>query len=249
MTTTTRLVPFPLGSTSDVETFERHLHTYVKARTGFDSLSHFSLARVHEALLKESSGSRVFAAMVDLRISLALLEQHTIALGRLLNRSIPDEENKALNESEASFLARMEIHDHANAFVLRFRSIWDKVMGVLVLRFEPSRYESFINAKSKRAAFRKILPAHPVIPADFVSAAEAIIRAFDDRLRTPESHGTGTLRKTSFTWSEIEASPPIALLGYWNFLNDVMHTLGKLFDPGLSDEVRETPAVRTSPTA
>jgi hypothetical protein len=133
MTTTTRLIPFPLRSTSDVETFERHLHTYVKARTGFDSLSHFSLARVHEALLKESSGSRVFAAMVDLRISLALLEQHTIALGRLLNRSIPDEEDIALNESEASFLARMEIHDHANAFVLRFRSIWDKVMGVLVL--------------------------------------------------------------------------------------------------------------------
>ena len=139
MKTTTHLVPFPLGTKAQVEGFEHYLHSYVKARTGFDSLSHFSLVRVHEALLEDTSGGRIFAAMVDLRISLALLEQHTIALGRLQNNSIPDGEVEAFIDDEASFLARMEIHDHANAFVLRFRSIWDKITGILVLRFEPRR--------------------------------------------------------------------------------------------------------------
>ena len=77
------------------------------------------------------------------------------------------------------------------------------------------------------------------MPAEFVSTAEQIIQSFDDRLRTPEIHGTGTLRKMSFTWSELEGSPPMALLGYWNFLNEVLHTLGKVFDPGLSAEAKE----------
>jgi hypothetical protein len=183
----------------------------------------------------------MFAALVDLRISLALIEQHVLALGKSYNASLPSDgaEPGSIDDAQ-SFLLRMNIHDHANAFVLRFRSIWDKIMGILVLRFEPSRYESFCSSKSKKASFRKIFAAHPFIPEDFVRTAESIIQSFDDGLRTSEAHGTGTLRKTSFTWIDHQQSPPMALLGYWNFLNEIAHTIGGIFDEAMRSE--RTPA-------
>jgi len=237
MSTTTNLHPFPINTAEEVGDFEFGLNAYVKSKTGFDSLAHFSLVRVRQALLDDPDGGRLFAAIVDLRISLSLLEQHTIALSKLFNKSIPSEDEETLGlDHQSSFLLRMEIHDHANAFVLRFRSIWDKIMGILVLRLQPDRYDSFCQSKSKKSSFRKIFPSHPVVPVTFVDAAEKIIQSFDDRLRTPETHGTGTLRKVSFTWNELQGSPPMALLGYWNFLNEVVHTLAKVFDPGLREQ-------------
>lgn len=104
-------------------------------------------------------------------------------------------------------------------------------MGVMVLRFASQDYERFASSKSKKAAFRKIMAQHPSIPGGFVFKAESLIQKFDDTHRTPEAHGTGTLRKSSFSWSVHSESPPIALLGYWNFVNEVAHVLGGVFDP------------------
>jgi hypothetical protein len=160
---------------------------------------------------------------------------HVIALGRSFNDCVPFTESPPAEVDEVrSFQIRMDIHDHSNAFVLRFRSIWDKVMGILVLRYEPDRYESFYTAKSKKAAFRKIFKSHQVIPEEFVQRAEEIIESFDNRLRTPEAHGTGILRKSSFTWLNLHDSPPLQLLGYWNFFNEVAHLVGAMFDEDIA---------------
>jgi hypothetical protein len=237
MNVTTNLRTFEISTAEEVGAFESGINLYVKSKTGFDSLAHFSLVRVQQALLDDPDGGRLFAAIVDLRISLSLLEQHVLALGGLSNKSIPSADDEKVGwDHHSSFILRMEIHDHANAFVLRFRSIWDKIMGILVLRLQPDRYDSFCQSKSKKKSFRKIFPTHSVVPVAFVDAAEKIIQSFDDRHRTPEAHGTGTLRKVSFTWTELQSSSPMALLGYWNFLNDVVHTLAKVFDPGLREE-------------
>lgn len=225
------LAAFSLASDEDTEAFERHLKTYVKHRTGFESLSHFSLRNARAALADDPEAGRMFAALVDLRISIALLETNAIALGRSFNDSVPfSEPGSPTVSEERSFQLRMDMHDHSNAFVLRFRSVWDKIMGVLVLRFEPARYDWFCAAKSKKAAFRKVFKAHPVIPQAFVQRAEEINQSFDDRLRTAEAHGAGVLRKSTFTWIDLHDSPPMTLLGYWNFFNEVAHLVGAMFD-------------------
>jgi hypothetical protein len=225
------LQAFPLDTVDGIRRFERCLDEYVGAQTNGAGVAHFSLATAFGELQEDPLGGKLFAALTDVRISLALLCCDTIALGRNANRTMPQALPNAgeLTESQA-FEIRMEIHRHANSFILRFRSLWDKFMGLLVLRFAPQDYERFASSKSKKAAFRKIMAQHSILPDGFMGTAEGLIRKFDDSHRTPEAHGTGTLRKSSFSWGSHEESPPMALLGYWNFLNEVAHVIGGVFD-------------------
>ena len=232
------LETFPLDTADDIRRFERCLDNYVKVQTNGANVAHFSLAEAFDDLQGQPHGGRMFAALTDLRISLALLYCDSIALGREANRTMPDALEKAgqLSESQA-FEIRMEIHCHANSFILRFRSLWDKFMGLLVLRFAAQDYDRFANSKSKKAAFRKIMAQHGILPEGFVSTAEGLVQKFDDTHRTPEAHGTGTLRKSSFAWTAHADSPPMALLGYWNFLNELMHVIGGVFDPSARERI------------
>lgn len=231
------LTTFPITSDVEAEEFERHLEIYVKSKTGHKPLSHYSLARIKRALEHETAGGRLFAALVDIRINVALIELHVIALGKLANSSLDLTEAKtfALTDIQ-SFEIRMDIHDHSNAFVFRFRSLWDKIMGLFVLRFEPDKYDTFCQAKSKKASFRKIFSSHALIGDEFVTHALSAVQAFDDRLRTSEAHGTGALRKSTFTWEDLQKSPPLYLIGYWNFLNEILHIVAGIFDKEIRRE-------------
>jgi hypothetical protein len=222
------LEAFPLDTAEDIRRFERCLDDYMSLKTNGGGVAHFSLAEAFGELQGDPDGPRIFAALIDVRISLALLFCDSIALGREANKTMPQalERVGKLTESQA-FEIRMEMHRYANSFILRFRSLWDKFMGLLVLRFAPQDYERFASSKSKKAAFRKIMAHHSILPDGFVSTAEGLIQKFDDSHRTPEAHGTGTLRKKSFAWNSHTESPPMALLGYWNFMNEVAHVLGE----------------------
>lgn len=241
------LTAFPITSCFEADEFERHLKIYMLKKTGFETVSHYSLSRVMQALQNDPEGGRIFAALVDIRISAALIEQHANALAKLFNLSLTltETETSAAEESQ-SFEVRMDIHDHSNAFIFRFRSAWDKIMGLCVLRFEPKKYNTFCQSKSKKASFRKIFSSHAVIGDEFVKQTLLVVQSFDDRLRTPEAHGTGTLRKSTFTWKDLQESPPLQLLGYWNFLNDVLHLLAGLFDEHVRRERVAESAVQTS---
>lgn len=223
---------FPLNSADDIQRFECCLDEYVDAKTNGFAVAHFSLVEAFAVLQGDPDGARIFAALTDIRISLALLMCDSFSLGREMNKTMPQVLAKAgqLPESQA-FAIRMEIHAHANSFILRFRSLWDKFMGLLLLRFAPQDYQRFASSKSKKAAFRKIMAQHQIMPDGFVSTAEGLIQKFDDTHRTAEAHGTGTLRKSSLSWNDHTESPSVALLGYWNFLNDIAHIVGGVFDP------------------
>ena len=232
------LQAFPLDTVDDIQRFEHCLDEYVHAQTNGAAIVHFSLTTAFEELQEDPLGAKLFAALTDVRISLALLNCDSVALGRSLNRTMPQAMPSVgeLMQSQA-FELRMDIHRHANSFILRIRSLWDKFMGLLVLRFAPQDYERFASSKSKKAAFRKIMAQHSILSDGFAVTAEELIQKFDDSHRTPEAHGTGTLRKSSFTWGSHEESPPIALLGYWNFLNEIAHVIGGIFDSHVRQRV------------
>lgn len=220
------LETFPLESVEDIRRFERCLDSYAKTKTRGFAVAHFSLAEAFISLQGDPEGGRMFAALVDIRLSLVLLACDAVALGGWANKVMPREPT-----DDQSFEVRMGMHAHGNSFILRFRSLWDKFMGLLILRFAPQEYDRFSSAKSKKAVFRKVMCHHAALPDGFVALAESIVQRFDDTHRTSEAHGTGSLRKTSFAWSNHNDSPPSLLLGYWNFANDVAHNIGGEFDP------------------
>jgi hypothetical protein len=194
------------------------------------------------------NGGHLFSALADLRISFALLECDHVALGRVMNKVFALEKSglEQLTEQQA-FDIRMEIHAHGNSFTLRCRSLWDKLMGILVQHFCPQEYDRFISSKSKKAAFRKIMAKVPALPDGFIESVERFMQGFDDRIRTGEAHGTGSLRKSSFTWGRYEEGVALGLYHYWNFVNHVTLIVGALFDPSAREKLIAAQALDIEP--
>ena len=66
---------------------------------------------------------------------------------------------------------------------------------------------------------------------------------FDDSFRTAEAHGTGVLRKSSFTMETLDKNPQLDLLGYWNVINGFIAEVGKLFAVNADDRSEATAAI------
>lgn len=140
-------------------------------------------------------------------------------------------EGGSILDSNAKFFGKMDIHRFASAFILRYRAIWDKIMGFLLLLFSPEDYGGFSNSKSKKKAFRTAASKVRDIPDEFVTDLLLALEKFDNVFRTPEAHGTGAFRKWSLTMEGFEGNPMLDLIGYWNFLNQSLLAIGGFFSP------------------
>lgn len=226
-----KLETFPIRTRGDVEYFERSFHTYLATNGGF-AIQHISLLRTYDALQSNPQGGRIFSAVLDISINLGLIWCDLVEMGHCLNKIIQesDTNNKQTEFIDGSFELRMKLHQYTSAYIFRYRSLWDKIMGLFVLVFANDEYEKFSRAQSKKKTFAKIAKAHTFLPLKIVEDIQSILQKFDDIFRTGEVHGTGSLRKVSFTWVEIEKSHQLKLIGYWNLLNQVAHSIGGLFD-------------------
>jgi hypothetical protein len=140
-------------------------------------------------------------------------------------------------DSDLEFFARIDFHRVCSSFILRYRALWDKIMGFLVLTFIPQKYKDYENAKSRKRTFKKIV--NTLIESDtekhrvfniFAEEIIPILEGFDNVYRTPEAHGTGVLRKWSFSNLSFQDDPSFDLiLDYWNFLVLKIVDIGKIF--------------------
>lgn len=223
---------FTLESREEVERFEALLGEYCQARTQM-ALSHISLVKAWDQLHQREDGGRVFTALLDLYLTLHLIEFDMSSVGGTWNSlfSKGKLEGGSILDSQSKFFGKMDIHRFATSYVLRYRAIWDKLMGFFILYFAPKEYDSFCKSKSKKKAFRNIASAVSALPNEFVTAILDRIEEFDNNFRTAEAHGTGIVRKWALTMEGMEDNPFIELFGHWNVLNAVCHTVGKLFEP------------------
>lgn len=223
-----------LSNDDELRELEAQFDRYIESRAGFPSVVHFSLVEVRRALVNDPDVGRKFAALLDIRISMGLLQCDNIKLGKLANKAIHHLDGRApLETVDAAFDLRMDIHAAANSFIFRFRSIWDKVMGLYVLTFRPDSYNAFCSARSRKRMFTTLMKGVPEIEAlsAFAKHAEDVVGRFDDFFRTPEAHGTGRLRKHTFNWGSLEECRAFALTNYWNYANMTCHLIGGMFDP------------------
>ena len=226
-----RFEVFPLNTREDVELFERCFLAYLENCGGY-AIQHISLLRTYDALQNNPDGGRIFSAILDISINLGLIWCDTQEMGRCINRIIQvnSTDRNELGVTQKSFEPRMRLHHYTNAHIFRYRSLWDKIMGLFVLVFAPTEYEKFSSANSKKKAFAKIAKNHTILPPEIIEGIQSALQKFDDMFRTVEAHGTGSLRKASFVWVEPETSNQLKLIEYWNLLNQVAHTIGGFFD-------------------
>lgn len=222
---------FPLNTREDIVRFERCFLSYFENHGGY-AIQHISLLRTYDALQNTPDGGRIFSAILDISINLGLIWCDTAEMGRCINQVI-QVDFADLSESEAtqkSFELRMKLHHYSNAYIFRYRSLWDKIMGLFVLVLAPTEYEKFCSANSKKRFFAKIARNGAMLSYEIVEQIQSAIQKFDDMFRTAEAHGTGFLRKSSFVWTELETMDQLKLIDYWNLLNQIAHIIGELFD-------------------
>jgi hypothetical protein len=93
---------------------------------------------------------------------------------------------------------RLAIQDSLGSYILRYRALWDKIMGILVYMYNHKRYEDYCGSKSKKKAFKKIFPVHSNVWNQIRPFIDAI-EAFDNKYRTPEAHGVSSSIKQTLS--------------------------------------------------
>lgn len=222
--------PFSLRTLEEVESFEYHMRQYSEATTQFPE-SNISLAKAWRYLEHLPDGPRAFSALLDVFLSVHFVQMDLHAtLSTWNKRFSPGKlEGGSILDSTEKFFGKMDIHRFSTAYVLRYRSSWDKILGLFVLLGAPDSYEHFMKAKSKKRAF-KSLSGKLGIPESIVSDLLENLQKFDDAFRTSEAHGVSALRKWNLSMQTVEENSTTDLLGYWNWINSITRAVDALFE-------------------
>jgi hypothetical protein len=240
---------FVLKNREEVVTFTVWLDTYEKAKLGLNS-DHVSLVDAYDKLQERNDSGRVFVALLDLQINYILLARDRRDAIANMNTYFPtvfkilkdgsikyESEGSSVFDSEENFFGKMEVQRYHTTFVLKYRAMFDKIMGFIILMFAPTEYETFCKARRKKNSFVRIAGKIPQVPSELIAQIEKLLTRFDDTYRTPEAHGTGVLRKWVFLMDSPLTNPQGELMDYWNFLVNLMVNIGKLFRNVESNEM------------
>ena len=218
---------FSLSGKDDVEKFDVFIKNYVEEETHLPFLG-FNLPRWYEKCrAMGANGGRLFASILDLNITLAFVFidfSKTNPGHETINcREYPD-----ILSDHVLFKKRIVLLHDTIDMAIRYRSFYDKLMGVLVLLFCPSEYHSFIKADSRKKEFKKKMSG--IMDSEFLESLYTIISQLDDRFRTAEIHQAGRMRKWVLGGRDSFLDNAIDLEGFFNSILNLAIWVDKLVD-------------------
>jgi hypothetical protein len=210
----------------DFANYDMFLRRYVEEKA-YVGLPAPSLGDAYDYLRSRPDPNRLMTALFDLVLEMACLAcdffspegLHFAITGRRSQQRTSPE------RSYEDFLEKMNLHRSMNAFVLRYRAQWDKILGFLVVLYFPDRYQEFVSAKSRKKAFIKLAASSPVLQKEIIPLVKNQVANFDASFRASEAHGAGVLRKWLFSGDSILDTPTLDFVAYWNALGMVMQSL------------------------
>lgn len=222
---------FKLNTVDEVNLFSERLNNYQQSKIG-SFLPHINLVTAYEKLQIQPHGGKLFTALLDLKLGFIMLNIDSLTAGAIWNAKFSKGkyEGGSVLDSQDIFNGKADVQYHYSNFVTRYRALWDKIMGVFILFFDFDNYEKYRRAKSRRKEFEKLSIRNPSISDEFIKHIVQGISDFDQKFRTPEVHGSGVIRKWSFTMLSIHETPLIDLISYWNWLLHTMNDLDKIIE-------------------
>jgi hypothetical protein len=205
---------------------------------------HVSLER---AFLKYGAESpQLFYCWLDLVTNLAILELDYFDLSAHWNDSIKHDTKDVY--ADFTIEERLDFHRAVTTFVIRYRSLWDKFFGILILLSDPDRYDDYISAKSKRKFFVKFVEKNWSNDATAtIQELDGYLVQFENLFRTPELHGSGKARKWTFMLNSLEFTEenPMTFLfrmysRIFNEVNSIAKQLGIDYDIPETDPNKKT---------
>lgn len=218
-----------LNSREEVARFEEYFDKYLAMRTQ-SPLERLSLLDAYDHLQRRPDGGRIFSALVDVQITFLLLYLDLHSIDATWNQLLSKGKLQAgsLFDSKTKFYGTMEIHRFSSAYVLRYRALWDKLMGLMILIYAPDEYESFLGAKSKKLRFQKLAEKHQFAEEQFLNKLGELLNRFDSAFPSEPAYGSGEHYDHSIALESLKANPQIQLLGFWNAVNGFISKFGKL---------------------
>lgn len=215
---------FRLRDCEETVRFERLLDEY-RQRRGLHPYRHLPLAQAHKVLFDHPEGGRLFVSLFDIQLSRTFLNEDLNAISDVLNRDIRERRSsdQSILVDPDFFAERVDLHRACTNFVLRYRALWDKIMGVLILLLLSSKeYDKFCGEPSRLKKFGKIMRRTNALPEDECQKIEKCVTDFNNRFRTAEAHGSGILRKWSLVVQDGEDNPIEDLLWASNELDECL---------------------------
>lgn len=221
---------FALENREEVVKFSELIQCYVEEETHLPFHWIDLPCWYDKCMTMEENGPRLFSAILDLKITFAFVFID-------FNKTMPG--FKALNSKDSpniltdanAFKEKMALlHDNID-MAIRFRTFYDKFMGVLVLLVCPDKYKSYLKAKSRKEHFKKIMCGY--IDPDSLDPIFETISCLDDRFRTAEIHQTGRMRKWVLGGRDCFVDNVVELWGFFNSILNLSDWLDSLIEKDL----------------
>lgn len=209
---------FTLHNRDEVETFETMLHKHVEAET---HLPFHSLNLVHAfdyCMTLDENGGTLFAALLDLKITIAFLFIDAIKYAPDFN-ALNRKDGSNILEDDALFNKKMKMLHHNIDLAVRYRAFYEKFMGIVILLRNPLQYDYFIDKerkKSTKAKFKDIINGY--VEDEIVSTFLEQATYLDDKYRTPEVHKVGSMRTWVPTSQDLFLDKQLNLMNYFNWV-------------------------------
>jgi hypothetical protein len=219
-----------INSIEEARKFDELLVEYSK-KHAIEHPSYLSLENCWERIQKLDNAGQIFTSVFDIKLSLVLLNYDIVEISdsEFKTREGADGKVTIFNQPINSFFARVNLHRSANAYILRYRAVFDKLMGLMVLIYSPKNYKKFLCAASRKKEFKIIASNYPkIFPIESISNLFKSISMFDDFYRTPEAHYSGKLRKYTFSFDKNGSEYFGKLqIDSWNYLISVIREIDK----------------------
>lgn len=206
---------FILHNREEVTSFETMLNKHVETETHL-SFRSLNLARAFDYCMElKENGAKLFAALLDLKITIAFLFIDGIKYAPDFN-ALNRKDAANILEDEVLFNKKIKMLHHNIDLAIRYRAFFDKFMGVTIMLLNPSKYKDYNNAKSRKKVFANLVKDQ--LDDESISMLIKQVTYLDENYRTPEVHQTGSMRTWVLTSQDLFLDKQLNLMNYFNWV-------------------------------
>jgi hypothetical protein len=195
---------FKLNNKNEILRFESNLRTYYGTKSHFDILPYLDLISWFDFCQKnQDTGAKIFTAVLDIKISLLFVDFERTKVQQIWEGKSDVLTSKNILEDFNYFHLSFDLLESLSTYIFKYRALLDKIMGLIVLYFSPDNYNKFRRGDSRKKLFKSIFENNSIpLNLSFQNVFE-FLEQFDEKLRTPEAHAIGSIRKWVLASSEV----------------------------------------------
>ncbi|MDO4971297.1 MAG: hypothetical protein Q4E41_04285 [Bacteroidales bacterium] len=207
---------FTLHNREEVVSFETMLNKHVETETHL-SFHSLNLIRAFDYCMSLSeNGRKLFAAILDLKITIAFLFIDAIKFAPDFN-ALNHRDGTNILEDESLFNKKMKMLHHNIDLAVRYRAFYDKFMGLNIMLLNPSKYEDYNNTiRGRKNKFQSLVKG--LLDDKSISSLIEQVTYLDNNYRTPEVHKTGSMRTWVLTSQDLFLDKQLNLMNYFNWV-------------------------------